>query len=103
MKILESNTFSKAIKKFHRNQIDELKKVIEKIRDDPTIGEMKKGDLAGVRVHKFYVHHQLILLAYIHEAKKQESTITLLDVSSHENFYTSLKKQPEIKNLRKKN
>ena len=102
MNILQSNTFSKAIKKFHRNQIADLKKAIEKIADDPTIGEMKKGDLAGVRVYKFHSHHQLMLLAYIHEVKKKASTITLLDVSSHENFYTNLKKQPEIKNLQKK-
>lgn len=102
MKIFESNTFSKAIKKLHRNQIADLKKAIEQIKSKPEIGEMKKGDLAGVRVYKFHFHHQFMLLAYIYEAKKQVPTITLLDVSSHENFYTNLKKQPEIKKLRNK-
>ena len=101
MKIFETNTFSKAVKKLHRNQIAELKKAIEEIRTSPEIGEMKKGDLAGIRVHKFHFHHQLVLLAYAYESKKEESTITLLDISSHENFYTNLKKQTEVKKSRK--
>ena len=101
MNILETNTFSKAIKKLHRNQISELKKAVEEIKINPEIGELKKGDLAGVRVHKFRFHHQLVLLAYIHESNKKESTLTLLDISSHENFYATLKKQPEVKKTRK--
>lgn len=92
MKILQSNTFRKAIKKFHRNQFPELKKAIEKITDDPSLGDLKKGDLAGVRVYKFHIHHQLVLLAYLYAEKKQDSLLTLLDISSHENFYADLKK-----------
>jgi mRNA-degrading endonuclease RelE of RelBE toxin-antitoxin system len=93
MNILETNIFGKAFKKLHRNQIDKLKKVIEEIKKNPEIGEMKKGDLAGVRVYKFHFHHQLVLLAYTYESDKEGSKITLLDISSHENFYTNLKKQ----------
>ena len=89
MIILQSTTFKKSVKKFHQNQISQLKKNIEKIQHNPHLGDLKKGDLAGVRVHKFRVHHQLMLLAYI--CKKE--SIILLDVSSHENFYKDLKNQ----------
>lgn len=102
MNILETNTFSKAIKKLHPNQIVELKKAIQEIKKSPQTGEMKKGDLAGVRVYKFHFHHQLVLLAYTYESNKRGCTLTLLDISSHENFYTNLKKQPETKVGKKK-
>jgi len=101
MKILETNAFSRAIKKLHRNQISELKKAVEEIKANPEVGAMKKGDLAGVRVHKFHFHHQLMLLAYTYESKKKEFILTLLDIASHENFYTNLKKQSEVKKSRK--
>jgi len=91
MKILQSNSFKKAIKKLHRNQIPELKKAIEKIANNPLIGDMKRGDLAGVRVYKFHVHPQLVLLAYLYEEKG--ALLNLIDVSSHENFYTALKRE----------
>ncbi|MBL9028948.1 MAG: type II toxin-antitoxin system RelE/ParE family toxin [Caedimonas sp.] len=91
MKISQSNTFKKAIKKLHRNQIPELKKAIEKIANNPLIGDMKRGDLAGVRVYKFHVHPQLVLLAYLYEEKG--GLLKLIDVSSHENFYTALKRE----------
>lgn len=91
MKILQSNTFKKAVKKLHRNQIPELKKAIEKIANNPLIGDMKRGDLAGVRVYKFHVHPQLVLLAYLYEEKGV--LLNLIDVSSHENFHTALKRE----------
>ena len=89
MKILQSNSFKKAVKKLHRNQIPELKKAIEKIANNPLIGDMKRGDLAGVRVYKFHVHPQLVLLAYLYE--ERGGILNLIDVSSHENFYASKK------------
>ena len=91
MKILETHTFMRAVKKLHRNQISLLKEAIETIRKDPLIGELKKGDLAGIRVYKFHIFHQLILLAYLYEEKAGE--LTLISFASHENFYNTLKHQ----------
>ena len=48
----------------------------------------RKGALAGVRVHKFKVGDKQHLLAYTHE--KKSDSITLLALSSHENFYRDL-------------
>jgi addiction module RelE/StbE family toxin len=80
MKILQSTTFKRAVKKLHRDQIPDLKKAIEKITDNPLIGDLKRGDLAGVRVYKFHIHPQLVLLAYLYEEKGV--LLNLISVSS---------------------
>jgi len=42
-------------------EIDEQAK---KILEDPEIGESKKGDLRGIRIHKFNFKNQLYLISY---------------------------------------
>jgi mRNA-degrading endonuclease RelE of RelBE toxin-antitoxin system len=96
VKIFITSTFKRAAKKLHRNQITILEKSIEKISTEPTIGEIKTGDLAGIRVYKFHMLHQLVLLAYIYNELQKE--ITLLSFSSHENFYNNLKNQLKSEN-----
>ena len=88
MKITMTNTFKKSAKKLRRNQISIVEDAIDEISKDPEMGELKKGDLAGVRVYKFYIHKQLVLLAYQYSEKE----IVLLSLSSHENFYRDLKR-----------
>lgn len=63
---------------------DEVGKVVV----NPTMGEMKVGDLAGMRVHKFTFNRQQYLVAYFHEA----GSITFYMIGSHENFYDELKR-----------
>lgn len=53
------------------------------------VKEEKKGDLAGVFVYKFKMHHQEILLAY--EWIPRERLLLALGV--HENFYRDLKQR----------
>lgn len=55
---------------------------------DPLLGELKTGDLAGIRVHKFTFNRQQYLLAYLHH----ESSIIFYMIGSHENFYEELKR-----------
>ena len=57
------------------------------IKNNPSIGEIKKGDLAGFRVHKFKFHHQQYLLAY----EIQGNDIVIYMIGTHENFYRDLK------------
>jgi len=89
MNIKITNAFKKSAKKLMRNQIEIVEDAIDEIAKDPEIGELKKGDLAGIRVYKFHLHKQLMLLAYQHSKKE----LTLLSLSSHENFYRDLKRQ----------
>lgn len=90
MNIQQTTTFSRQIKKLHKNQKKELDEAIKKIVKDPSIGETKKGDLNGVQVYKFKMVNQLTLLAYDFVAHKK--LLILLALGSHENFYRDLKK-----------
>jgi mRNA interferase YafQ len=90
MKILQTPTFGKQIKKLHKNQKKDLDDAVLSIIDNPLIGEMKKGDLNGIQVHKFKMINHLTLLAY--QFDDDESQLILLALGSHENFYRDLKK-----------
>mgnify|MGYP006365005227 CR=1 FL=1 len=57
-------------------------------------GELKIGDLLGVRVHKFKYQTHLYLLAY--EYTETVDLLYLMAIGEHENFYDKLKKH--IKN-----
>ena len=90
MNIIQTQVFTKHIKKLHANQKKDLDKAIKEVATNPHIGESKKGDLVGVQVYKFKMVNQLTLLAY--EWQDDESLLILLALGSHENFYRDLKK-----------
>lgn len=56
----------------------------------PLSGEPKTGALKGVRVTKFKVGQQQLLLAYQFDSKRNR--IAILDVGPHEKFYRELQK-----------
>lgn len=87
IRIQQSNAFLRAYKKLHNNQKDAVDQALVEIIHDPSVGEAKKGDLAGVFVHKFDCVNQLFLLAYEYDP----TTRVLLLVGTHENFYRNLK------------
>ena len=89
MRFLVTPTFSRAAKKLRASQKAELDNAVGIIAEDPTIGDAKVGDLAGVRVFKFRLSNQLCLLAY---TQVDDDTIKLLALGSHENFYSILKR-----------
>lgn len=90
MKILQTSTFARQIKKINKNQKTDLDAAVEKIVNDPSIGVFKKSDLRGVQVYKFKMVNQLTLLAY--EFYEDDALLVLLAVGPHENFYRDLKK-----------
>ena len=89
MIVVQALHFKKQKKKVHANQLALLDEAVITIIKNPMIGELKKGDLQGVREHKFKLAKQEYLLAYT-ETKKQ---IALLELGTHENFYRNLKKK----------
>jgi len=89
MEILQTPTFVRQIKKLHKNQKKDLDNAIKKIVEDPSIGNLKKGDLAGIQVYKFNMVNQLTLLAY--EVNEDQIHLVLLALGTHENFYRDLK------------
>jgi mRNA-degrading endonuclease RelE of RelBE toxin-antitoxin system len=82
--------FERQYKKFYPKEQELIRKELRKIRANPLIGELKKGSLSTVRVHKFKIHHQLYLLAY--EQGSKEKIIYLYAIGTHESFYEGLKR-----------
>ena len=88
MRITQTPTFRRAAKRLKANQKKALDTAVRAIISHPETGDMKKGDLAGVRVFKFRMNKALALLAYAVE----EDALTLLALGSHKNFYRDLKR-----------
>ena len=87
MKILQSRSFERKVKKFTKAQKKKLDEEIRKIVDDPSIGSEKKGDLRGVFVHKFKIQSIEYLLAYRFSGENME----LIMIGPRENYYRDLK------------
>jgi mRNA-degrading endonuclease RelE of RelBE toxin-antitoxin system len=89
--VYESRRFEKALAKLPEIQLKIVEDEIDKIIENPELGEMKKGDLSHLRVHKFKLNNQQVLLGYSWIEDKIE--IYLLHIGSHENFYQKVKTQ----------
>jgi mRNA-degrading endonuclease RelE of RelBE toxin-antitoxin system len=64
MKIFQSSSFGKKVKKFKQKEKQELDKTVREIIKDPSIGTEKKGDLKGIFVHKFKISRNEFILSY---------------------------------------
>lgn len=87
MKIYQSGSFERKVKKFNKNEKSCLDNEIKKIIQDHLVGIEKKGDLKGVFVHKFKIKTALYLLSY----RLVAYGIELITIGSHENYYRNLK------------
>lgn len=81
-------SFKKAYKKLHAKEKIKVNEAIHAVIQNPKIGQEKKGDLAGVYIYKFKIHHQEFLLAYEWDPSER----LLLALGVHENFYRDLKR-----------
>jgi mRNA-degrading endonuclease RelE of RelBE toxin-antitoxin system len=87
MKILQSRSFERKVKKFTKCEKNKLDEQIRKIMDNPFIGSEKKGDLRGVCVYKFKLQTIQYLMAYRFVGEDLE----LVMIGPHENYYRDLK------------
>lgn len=87
MKIIQSRSFERKVKRFRKQEKKILDKQIRRILDNPNIGQEKKGDLRGVYVHKFKIQTTQYLLAnrFVGDA------LELIMIGPHENYYRDLK------------
>ena len=91
--VLSTVSFDRVAKKLHAKDKKVLDEAVKAVATDPSIGEEKRGDLAGVFVHKFKLNNQETLLAYgLQPDKKKPNTVVLLAVGPHENFYKQMKR-----------
>ena len=88
MKIYQSMSFEKKVKKMSKTEKDSLDQEIRKIAEAPNIGEEKKGDLREIFVHKFKIKTAQYLLAY----RKIGRDLELVMIGQHENYYRDLKR-----------
>jgi mRNA-degrading endonuclease RelE of RelBE toxin-antitoxin system len=89
MLIVPSPRFKKTYKKLPANLQKAVEQAIDTVLGEPHIGELKKGDLAGLYVYKFRMNNQLTLLGY--RLKENETILELIDIGPPENFYRDLK------------
>ncbi len=87
MKIFQSRSFERKVKKFTKREKNKLDEQIRKITDNPFIGSEKKGDLRGVYVHKYKLQTVGYLMAYRFIGEDLE----LVMIGPHENYYRDLK------------
>ena len=93
MKIYQSRSFEKKVKKFNKKEKTVLDNEIRKIVHEPLVGAEKRGDLKGIFIHKFKIKNQLYLLSY----RVVSRGLELITIGPHENYYrdpkTYLKKR----------
>jgi mRNA interferase RelE/StbE len=87
MKILQSASFERKVKKFSEWEKAESDRHIRIIMENPMVGIEKKGELRGVFVYKFKIRRQLCLLSY----RFVRNNIELIMIGHHENYYRDLK------------
>ncbi len=87
MKIYQSLSFEKKVRKLTPKEKKELDNEIRKIIQAPSIGQEKKGDLKVIFVHKFKIQTTQYLLAY----RLISDGLELIMIGVHENYYKDLK------------
>ena len=93
MKIIQSRSFERKVKKFGKQEKKALDKQILKIAENPSIGAEKRGDLRGVYVHKFKIKNTQYLLSY----RLLETDLELMMIGPHENYYRDLKSYLKVR------
>ena len=89
--VVQTPAFKKAVKKLKPAQKKEVDAAVKALMNKPTSGDQKKGDLAFLRVYKFKINKQLMLLGY--SFNEGTLTLELLALGSHENFYRDIKRR----------
>ena len=88
MKVYQSKSFEKKVKRFSSTEKNALDKKIKKIIKDPSFGEEKKGDLRGIYVHKFKIK----TIEYLLSHRMVGNDLELIMIGPHENYYRNLEK-----------
>ena len=87
MRIIQSRTFEKRVRRFRKQEKKVLDQQVRKIVKNPRIGQEKRGELRGVFVHKFKIHATQYLLSY---RMADADTLELIMIGPHGNYYRDL-------------
>lgn len=84
--------FKKSLKKINdRNLLLKILYSIIEINNDYTVGEMKTGDLRGIRTYKF-IHDRVSYRLSYYVISEDKIVITYIDVMKREESYDDLSK-----------
>ena len=84
-----TTSFARTAKKLHTRDKKVVDQAVRGVADSPSIGEEKRGDF----VYKFKLNNQETLLAYaLRPDKFKPTSVVLMAVGPHENFYAQLKR-----------
>lgn len=89
MKVLQSRSFARSIRKFRKQAKNILDQQVRTIVNNPSIGQEKRGELKDVFVYKFKIHTTQYLLSY---RLGDPETLELIMIGPHENYYRDLEK-----------
>lgn len=88
-----TTSFGRTAKKLHAKDKKTVDQAVKDVATSPSLGEEKRGDLAGYFVYKFKLNNQETLLAYaLLPDKFKPTAIVLMAIGPHENFYIQLKR-----------
>lgn len=87
----QTRRFGRAYKRLDDKVARDVDAATALVAEDPTVGERKKGDLAGLSVYKFRSRNQLYLLGYT--VDNDVRLVYLEAIGAHENFYRDLKRR----------
>lgn len=75
-----------------KNLKQRYKDAIEKIRENPEIGEQKTGDLTGIFGYDIFYNRTNYELAYTIEIGSDGKAVVVIMAGTRENFYEQLKR-----------
>lgn len=74
-----------------KNLKDLFKDAIEKISENPQVGQVKTGDLSGIYAYGFNYNKTSYRIAYKVEVNDDGTLTIIIMAGVHENFYKNLK------------
>ncbi len=81
--------FKKIVDKTLKNK---FKDAVREIRKDPSIGEAKTGDLAGIYGYDVYYHKTNYEIAYRLSENENGEVVVIIMAGTRENFWREIKK-----------
>jgi mRNA interferase RelE/StbE len=85
--------FERYIKKIKDKGLKEkIRKAVDEIRENPNVGDAKKGDLSGILCYDIYYQKTNYEIAYRVSHQEDGSILVVIMAGTRENFYEVLKR-----------
>ena len=89
--IIILNSAAKELRKYDKPVRNKIINAMDKLAENPYIGDRLKGDLATIYSYHLKVSGVEYRIAY--QIKEQEIVVIVMQIGTRENFYSELKKR----------